>query len=109
MLLLATILILEVYMDTLIKSAIETMSVLEFDYEGEPRVVEPHCYGITTAGNEAIRCYQIDGYSSSGKLGWKLYDLSKASDIRTTSKTFSGPREGYKPGDKAMSQIFCEL
>ncbi len=34
--------------------AIENLNVIEFDYEGEIRVVEPHCYGQTTAGNVYI-------------------------------------------------------
>jgi hypothetical protein len=46
-------------------------NLLEFNYEGGIRLVEPHCYGITTAGSEGLRACQIDGYSSSGKIGIK--------------------------------------
>ena len=41
-------------------------------------------------------------------MGWKLYDLSKISDLVITSDTFD-PENGYKRGDSAMSSIFCEL
>jgi hypothetical protein len=96
-------------MDTEICNAIRNKNVIEFHYDGELRVVEPHCYGVTTAGNDGLRAYQIDGYSSSGKMGWKMYDLSKADDIIITDDSFSSPRAGYKRGDRGMSRIYCQL
>jgi hypothetical protein len=95
-------------MNTEIINAIKNQNVLTFDYDGAPRTVEPHCYGITTKGNEAIRAYQVDGYSSSGKMGWKLYDLSNADNIEIINETFD-VRDGYKKGDKQMSRIFAEI
>ena len=95
-------------MNTEIIKAIKNKSLVEFDYEGESRTVEPHCYGLTTAGNEAIRAYQVDGYSSSGKMGWKLYDLSKAEDIKVLDEIFE-VRYDYKKGDKGMSRIYHEI
>ncbi len=90
-------------------AAIETKSLLEFTYDGESRIVEPHCYGLTTKGNEAIRAFQVDGYSSSGKMGWKMYDLSKAEDINVLEDKFSSSRPGYRKRDKGMDEIFIEL
>ena len=95
-------------MNQKITNAIKNQNVITFDYEGESRTVEPHCYGVTTKGNEAIRAYQIDGYSSSGTMGWKLYDLSKADDVEVLNETFD-IRDGYKKGDKGMSGIFVEI
>ena len=92
-----------------IKDAIKHQNVIEFYYEGELRIVEPHCYGETTAGNEGLRAFQIDGYSSTGKFGWKMYDLGKAHDVTVTSDVFNGPRPGYQRGDKGMSEIYAEL
>lgn len=90
-------------------AAIENKSILEFTYDGESRTVEPHCYGVTTKGNEAIRAFQVDGHSSSGKMGWKLYDLSKAENINVLDEIFSDPRPGYRKGDKGMDEIYFEL
>lgn len=95
-------------MNSEIINAIKNQNVLTFNYEGESRTVEPHCYGVTTKGNEAIRAYQIDGYSSSGRMGWKLYDLSKADYIDVQDETFD-VRDDYKRGDKGMSKIFVEI
>ncbi|WP_419868020.1 hypothetical protein [Chryseobacterium sp. CT-SW4] len=88
--------------------AIENQNVIEFYYEGGLRVIEPHCYGETTAGNKGLRGYQIDGYSSSGQMGWKMYDLSKADNIEITEDRFE-VRTGYKRGDKGMSEIYAEI
>ncbi|GHT34541.1 hypothetical protein AGMMS49574_22170 [Bacteroidia bacterium] len=95
-------------MNAEIINAIKNQNVITFDYEGESRTVEPHCHGVTTKGNEVIRAYQIDGYSSSGKMGWKLYDLSKADDIEVLDETFE-VRDDYKRGDKDMAKIFAEI
>lgn len=88
--------------------AIENQNVIEFNYEGELRIVEPHCYGLTSKGNEGLRAYQVGGYSSSGSMGWKMYDLGKADDIEVTEETFE-TRSDYKQGDKHMSKIFVEI
>lgn len=96
-------------MNKKIVDAIENQKVIEFYYEGELRVVEPHCYGKTTAGNEGLRAFQIDGYSSTGKFGWKMYDLGKADGITITDDQFNGSRPGYQKGDKGMSNIYVEL
>jgi len=96
-------------MNNLIIEASENRNVIQFYYESELRVVEPHCYGITTAGNEGLRAFQTDGYSSSGKMGWKMYDLSKAENLEIIAETFSNPRPGYKKGDKGMDEIYTEL
>ena len=90
-------------------TAIKNKQLLEFYYEGGNRIVEPHCYGLTTAGNEGLRAFQVAGYSSSGKMGWKMFDLAKADDIAILDDTFSFPRSGYKRGDKGMANIYCEL
>lgn len=95
-------------MNKQVVDAIKNQNVIEFDYEGEPRVVEPHCYGLTAKQNEGLRAFQIDGYSSSGKMGWKMYDLSKVENLRVLEESFQ-VREGYNPGDKGMSQIYCEI
>ena len=94
--------------ETIIES-IENMQLIEFYYEGGRRIVEPHCYGQTAKGNDVIRAYQVDGYSSSGKIGWKLFDISKASSLTLLNEKFDSLRSGYRRGDTAMSVIYSQL
>lgn len=96
-------------MTRLICQAISEMKLIEFDYDGGPRIVEPHCVGITTAGNPGLRGYQVGGYSSSGKMGWKMFDMSKAGSVTLLDDSFNGPRPGYKQNDSGMSSIECQL
>ncbi len=96
-------------MNTIICNAIRNMKLVKFYYDGGIRIVEPHCHGITTAGKEGLRAYQIDGYSSSGSMGWKMFDLSKANSMSVLDKNFDMPRTEYRKGDKGMEHIYCEL
>lgn len=92
-------------------SAIESKSVIEFDYEGMgKREVEPHTCGVSTAGNEVIRGFQTYGFSKSNKQPpWKLFDIEKISNLTVLDKKFARARPGYSQGDSAFDQIFAEL
>ena len=97
-------------MNQSIISAIKNMNLLEFHYDGEYRIVEPHTYGISTKGNEVIRAYQVSGGSVSDKpLGWKMYKVEEIFNLKICEDTFKAPRPGYKKGDSAMTTIIIEL
>ncbi|MCX6155254.1 MAG: hypothetical protein NT007_13955 [Candidatus Kapabacteria bacterium] len=96
-------------MNSIIVEAINNYQLLSFYYNSGSRIVEPHCYGITTAGNPGLRAFQVSGFSESGSLGWKMFDVSKASSIIALDKTFSVPRAGYKRNDKGMKSIYKQL
>jgi predicted DNA-binding transcriptional regulator YafY len=96
-------------MKELIISAIKSKSLLAFSYENYDRVVEPHCLGISVKGNLCLRGYQVAGNSSTGILGWKLYDVSKIDKMEELQESFLKPRVGYKKGDIHMSSIIIEL
>lgn len=95
---------------SIIREAISKMKRIEFYYDGGLRVVEPHCLGVTTAGNPALRGYQVSGYSVSGKVpDWHLFVLSKISNLSILNDSFYSPRPGYRRGDRGMDSIVAEL
>ncbi|NJE47334.1 hypothetical protein E3E35_07965 [Thermococcus sp. GR7] len=97
-------------MEPVICSAIRSRRIIKFYYKGGIRIVEPFCYGVSTAGNEVLRAYQIGGYSESGKpVGWKLFRISEISGLTVTDEHFEGNRPGYNPRDKAMVRIYCHV
>ncbi|MDZ4715046.1 MAG: hypothetical protein SH819_06200 [Cytophagales bacterium] len=96
-------------MNNKIIEAIKNKHLIRFSYDGGFRVVEPHCYGLTTKGNEGLRAFQTDGYSSSGEMGWKMFDLGKGESIEILDEVFKGSRSGYKRQDKGMSKIYIEI
>ncbi len=88
--------------------AIVNKSVLSFYYKDCYRVVEPHCYGITTAGNEALRCYQTSGRCNQGKVpDWKMMLVDEIARLDVTGDNFSDPRRGYRKDDKTDVANFC--
>ncbi len=98
-------------MNSTICNAIRECRLLRLNYDWGYRAVEPHAYGLNDNGHELLRAYQIGGTSQSGEtVGWKLFRVDEISGLHTTEDHFSGPRQGYKRGDKALDQtIYCQL
>ena len=96
-------------MNTLILTAIENKLRLKLFYDGGYRIVEPHCYGVSTTNKEELRLYQVSGFSKSNQLGWKLFDLKKAKNLELTDMNFLSARPGYKRNDRVMRRIFKQL
>jgi molybdenum cofactor cytidylyltransferase len=90
--------------------AIRTRTTLEFTYDGNYRVVEPHVLGTTAKGNVVLRAFQVGGASASGPLdAWRLFDVALMTNLRATPNKFTGPRPGYNPVDPAMRVVSCCL
>ena len=69
-------------MKTLINEAIKNRKLLEFNYQGYYRVVEPHTFGIYNNGNELLIAYQIDGESKSRKPPfWRNFMVDEIEDL----------------------------
>ena len=96
-------------MDPLICEAIHFKHYLAFDYDGLPREIEPHAHGISSTGKEVVRGFQTAGKSSSGALGWRLWDVAKMESFSVSESTFVGTRPGYVKGDSHMHPVHCEL
>ncbi len=65
-------------MKTIITKAIKNRNILEFNYQGLYRVVEPHTFGVYRNGNELLVAYQIDGESKSRKSPfWSNFKLKR--------------------------------
>ncbi len=97
-------------MSSSVCEAISERSVVEFEYDGAIRVVEPHCHGQTKAGKEMVRAYQTDGYSKSGPVeGWKLYDVAKIVGLKRTGASFADNRPNYNPNDIHLIYVHCRV
>ncbi|PCJ34806.1 MAG: hypothetical protein COA75_12655 [Cellvibrionales bacterium] len=97
-------------MNTAICTAIKEMNTISFTYDGQPRTVEPHAYGVSTAGKESLRAFQTAGRSNSGNaIGWHMFSVGKIINLSTNGDSFSSTRPGYKKNDKGMTKIHCQL
>lgn len=78
---------------------------VEFTYNDEKRVVEPHVVGLTKDNRLMVRGYQVDGKSSSGRAlpCWGLFEVSNIKNLVLTDRRF-GVRliEGYNSKDPVI-------
>jgi hypothetical protein len=96
--------------ESAICDAVQGLLVLEFDYEGHHRVVNPYCHGFTRPREETLRAVQVEGASASGRFGFgKLWTVAKIRNLRTTGRTFVPDDPDYNPNDTAMIEIHCRV
>ena len=87
-------------MNQIITQAIRERRCLRLHYDGFDRLVEPHTYGVNTAGHEAISAYQVAGGSvSKSKPTWREFLVSKARSISLANEVFTG----------TFSRIYAQL
>jgi hypothetical protein len=91
--------------------AIQLRVEIEFDYDGQPRVVRPAAHGVhKDTGNQVLRGYQIGGRSNSRQPPlWDLFLVAKLDNLKVTTRTFSDNPPYYSKNDKAMSIISAQL
>jgi len=97
-------------MDALICTAIAERRLLMFAYADLMRVVEPHLYGVNSAGHLVLSAWLLPGYSRSDPAGgWRSYLVSGISAAQLLGERFAGPRPGFNPGDPRMERVLCVL
>lgn len=90
--------------------AIDNRNLLEFQYDGHYRLVEPHTCGVSSKGNDTLSAYQVGGTSDKGIVpDWKQFTISKIVGLKKSNGTFTGTRTGYTKNDSRMSKIYAEL
>lgn len=90
-------------------AAIQGHRVIAFTYSGIGREALPCAVGVSHAGNEVLRCYQVRGGHVEPGHDWDLCELSKICNLIVTDRTFDNDPPGYRRGDRGMTRIFAEL
>jgi hypothetical protein len=97
-------------MNVTICDAIRARRLLRFVYEGYERVVEPHAYGVNTAGHDAVSAWLLGGWSASAtEPGWRMYLVSEMRDVAALAEPFDGVRPGYNAEDPHFTRTYCRL
>lgn len=107
-------LILEVASRHLIMDIMDGKRLAEVYYDdGEDpggknkRWIEIYCYGVSRAGNDMIRVYQIGGDTKTIQPGWKTFRVDRMNALTKLGGKFKEPRKLFNPnGDKDMIQIY---
>lgn len=90
--------------------AIGAQRMLEFDYGGYHRLVQPYCHGFTRKGAETLRAVQVSSDSRSGGRGFgKLWTVAKMQNLRVAVETFAPDDPDYNPNDTALTEIHCRV
>lgn len=96
--------------ETAICAAIREHRILEFEYDGRRRVVQPYCHGTSRAGHDSLRAIQIGGETGSGGFGYgKLWSVAKMSRLSLSTASFIADDPDYNPDDTAMIAIHCRV
>ena len=90
-----------------LSNAIHTRRLLEFNYNGKRRIVEPHINGISN-GTQELLTYQVGGSSESGGLpGWRRFKVYLMNNCRVLPETDTfGPRDNYDNIRSSWQTIF---
>lgn len=93
-----------------LSAAIRRRSLVMFEYGDLIRVVEPHRFGVNSAGHEMLSGWLRAGYSRSTPAGgWRNYLLSDVRELQVLDAPFAGTRPGYVAHDPRMREVYCEL
>jgi hypothetical protein len=93
-------------------SAIDGRLVVKFNYKDKPRLAEPYICGVSAANKYVLLAFQTGGYSSSGKFGWKLFEVSNITKLEITETEFNvsgAERRRYDPVDRRIRKTFCAI
>jgi hypothetical protein len=91
-------------------AAITRRSLVMFEYGDLIRVVEPHRYGLNSAGHPMLSGWLRAGYSRSDPAGgWRNYLLSEMHALQVLDAPFAGTRPGYAAHDHRMPEVYAEL
>jgi len=91
-------------------AAIQRRSLVMFEYGDLIRVVEPHRFGVNSAGHEMLSGWLRAGYSRSDPAGgWRNYLLNDISALQVLDAPFADTRPGYAAHDPRMREVYCEL
>jgi hypothetical protein len=93
-------------MQDVICQAIREKLLLELHYDGQSRRVAPHIYGIDSAGDELLSCYQVWG--DGAPAGWLALRLADISQLQLTTKRFA-PRPEHQRREELIARVFCQV
>jgi hypothetical protein len=93
-------------MQDVICQAIREKLLLELHYDGQSRRVAPHIYGIDSAGDELLSCYQVWG--DGAPAGWLALRLTDISQLQLTRKRFA-PRPERQRREELIARVFCQV
>lgn len=97
-------------MNTTLCEAINQGELIEFEYEGLVRIVEPYIYGSNENGEPLLKGFQTGGFNkkNDNSYTWDVYQVEKMGSVQFVGKGFSHERAGYEKNDPLFTTIYCQ-
>lgn len=96
--------------DVVFIRAIHERRVVNFNYGGHERTVEPHAYGVATTGDVVLHGYQTSVGSASGKPpGWRTFNTAEIKELAVTETTFARARADYSAERPKLEPLWAEV
>ena len=85
-------------MNTTLCEAIDQGELIEFEYEGLVRIVEPYIYGVGENGEILLKAFQTGGFNkkNDNSYTWDVYQVEKMGTVQFVGKGFNHERAGYE-------------
>lgn len=90
----------------IIRNAIDSLETIEFQYDGDNRIVEPHLLGYNQTGALTLSAWQTCGRSG---IGWRGFHVDKIMFPQSTQEKFERSRAGYNRDDSTMDPIIHRI
>lgn len=91
--------------------AISSRHLLELEYNGQRRLIEPYSHGFSSDGREMLVGFQRAGGSDSGQIeGWKAMAVERIKGLAMVDVSFIPAREDYRAGSsKNIDDPHCGI
>ena len=97
-------------LDRKLCEAITQRLLVMFEYGDLIRVVEPHRFGVNSAGHATLSGWLRAGYSRSDTAGgWRSYLVSDIRSLQVLAAPFAAARIPAAPHDPRMREVYCQL
>jgi hypothetical protein len=94
--------------DVVLRRAIAGRHLIQFTFQGLPRLVEPHDYGIA-GGHARLLAYQVGGRSHGSLPNWRMFDVDRLTRLAMLDETFPGTRARAGQSHKPWDELFCRV
>jgi hypothetical protein len=95
--------------NALITQAITNKKMIEVNYHGNIRLVEPHVLGYRKNNKLELLVWQVQNFAESATPEWRSFQLTEIMSISLTSQSFNGSRQTNSPFHSNWSQIIAKV
>lgn len=96
-----------------LSKAIGARLIIEFSYNGNPIVVEPHLLGKNSIEQDCLSAWQLNTPLhmdlEDADNNWRSFLLCEIKELKMRDECFCKLRPGYDPYDNSMTRIYYRV